>query len=398
MKAYKQFVLAAFNRKLLFLEGDTCWSYELKPDLPLEKSRPRKYFDADSDSDEDDEARGKTSEQPLQSNGNKTDKVHIVALEVHEAKSLLAVATSDKSLYLFEIGADGAGEEKLKFLSRRLVSRASSCMTFAASGDFLVVCDKGGDCYRYDCDDYKKPGRWLLGHMSQVLDVVVTGDEKLIITSDRDEKIRVTNHPDCHTIETFCLGHGEFVSQLAFLAKADKTYLLSLSGDKTLRFWDFTKGAELTKAELETPGYRMVTKSLDGENVVAAILCYEPTETAIVTVNVGSLKCDAVQTLSLPEGEVFSSMEFDENFNLFALVIAKESEKVSLRVYQFDKENCKFNEEKSNPKVSLFASRTEMDNLPYVDSVAFLFKKKFDNIKDYQERKRRRIEEGVKTK
>ncbi|XP_065094390.1 tRNA (guanine-N(7)-)-methyltransferase non-catalytic subunit wuho [Ochlerotatus camptorhynchus] len=401
IKVYKQFVITAFNRKLLFLDGDSCWSYEIKPDLPLEKCRPRKYFDADSDSDEDDDdAKQKSSEnQPeqQQSNGNQAEKVQIVALEVHETKSLLAVATSDKSLYLFEIDTNGAGGN-LKFLSRRLVSRASSCMCFAASGGFLIVCDKGGDCYRYDCDDCKKPGRWLLGHMSQVLDVAVTDDEKLIITCDRDEKIRVTNHPECHTIETFCLGHGEFVSQLTFLMKGEKSYLLSLSGDKTLRFWDYMNGKELAKTELDQPGNRIVTKSVNDGSVIAAILCYEPTKIAIMKLNAENLKCDSIQTLNLKQDEVFSSFAFDEKFNLLTLVIAKSTEKVSLRVYQFDKENCKFSEQSSSSMIDAFTSNTESDCLPYVDSVSFLFKKKFDNIKDYQERKRRRMEVGCKLK
>nr|XP_019562524.2 tRNA (guanine-N(7)-)-methyltransferase non-catalytic subunit wuho-like [Aedes albopictus] len=403
LKLFKQFVVTGFNRKVLFLTETTCWSYEIQPEiLPLEKCRPKKYFDADSDSDENS---AQQQQQPLKqaTNGSTTaDKVQIVALEVHEEKSLLAVATSDKSLYLFEILADGEGstEGMLKLLSRRMVSRTSSCMKFVTGGKFLVVCDKGGDCYRYDCegDDCKKPGRWLLGHMSQVLDVLVSADERFIITSDRDEKIRVTNHPDCHTIETFCLGHGEFVSQLEFVTTTDgKSCLLSLSGDKTLRLWDFATGKELAREDLERPGNRMVTKQLNDGSVLVAVLFYEPTEVAVLKINdVENLTCKITQTFKTDQQEVFSSFAFDEQNNLVALTIDKATEKVSLNLYEFEQENCKFSKQSSNSLLETFSTNTANDRIGYVDLVSFLFKKKFDNIKDYQERKRRRIEEGGK--
>lgn len=400
LKLFKHFVVAGFNKKLLFLNGASCWSYEIQPDLPLEKCRPKKYFDADSDSDEDSTQQ---QQQKQSSNGNNAvDKVQIVALEVHQEQSLLAVATSDKSLYLFEIDADGNGTEggMLKLLSRRMVSRTSSCMKFAPNGKFLVVCDKGGDCYRYDCDDAdcKKPGRWLLGHMSQVLDVLVTADEKMIITSDRDEKIRVTNHPDCHTIETFCLGHGEFVSQLEFMAdKKGKLHLLSLSGDKTLRLWDYATGKEVARKDLAHPGNRLAVKQLTDGSALVAVLFYEPTEIAILKLSdVDNFKCEMRQTLKTEQDGMFSSFTFDEQNNLLALVVDKSTEKVSLKMYEFEQENCKFNEQTSIALVDTFATNTADDKIPYVDSVSFLFKKKFDNLKDYQERKRRRIEEGGK--
>lgn len=399
LKLFKQFVVTGFNKKLLFLSETTCWSYEIQPDLPLEKCRPKKYFDADSDSDEE------STQQPQKppTNGNGTaDNVQIVALEVHEGKSLLAVATSDKSLFLFAIDPEGdeTNKDRLKLLSRRMVSRTSSCMKFAASGKFLVVCDKGGDCYRYDCDDddCKKPGRWLLGHMSQVLDVLVPDNERFIITSDRDEKIRVTNHPDCHSIETFCLGHGEFVSQLEFVtAKDGKSRLLSLSGDKTLRLWDYETGKEVARKELSHPGNRFAVKQLLDGTLLVAVLFYEPTEMAIYKLTeVESLTSETIQTLKTNQNEVFSSFAFDERNNLLSLVVDKVTEKISLKWYQFEQENCKFNDLTPNPLEKLFFDNTENDKISYVDSVSFLFKKKFDNLKDYQERKRRRIVEGGK--
>ena len=56
---------------------------------------------------------------------------------------------------------------------------------------------------------------------------VVSEDDKFIITSERDEKIRVSCFPNAYNIHSFCLGHTEFVSTMALLPS---NLLLSGSG------------------------------------------------------------------------------------------------------------------------------------------------------------------------
>lgn len=49
----------------------------------------------------------------------------------------------------------------------------------------------------------------IVGHVSMVTDMVLTLDEKYVITSDRDEHIRVSRYPNGYNIESYCMGHTE---------------------------------------------------------------------------------------------------------------------------------------------------------------------------------------------
>lgn len=40
-------------------------------------------------------------------------------------------------------------------------------------------------------------------------DILLSSDEKYVLTSDRDEKIRVTHYPKTYIIKNYCLGHKE---------------------------------------------------------------------------------------------------------------------------------------------------------------------------------------------
>lgn len=54
-------------------------------------------------------------------------------------------------------------------------------------------------------------GSLVLGHVSPVTNLILTHDERYIITADRDEHIRVSWYPQGYNIEMFCLGHKKYV-------------------------------------------------------------------------------------------------------------------------------------------------------------------------------------------
>ncbi|XP_065203322.1 tRNA (guanine-N(7)-)-methyltransferase non-catalytic subunit wuho [Planococcus citri] len=125
-------------------------------------------------------------------------------------------------------------------LVTKTLERSASKITFTPRDDAVVVADKTGDVYVYALSESTPKGTRILGHLSILLDVLVTPDSKYIITCDRDEKIRVSCYPNGYNIQCFCLGHTEFVTRITFSLNT----LVSCSGDGTVKYWSYLDGKE----------------------------------------------------------------------------------------------------------------------------------------------------------
>lgn len=66
-----------------------------------------------------------------------------------------------------------------------------------------------------------------------------------MITCDVANTIRVSHYPQIHQIQSQCLGHGAMITGIGQIS--DGHFLVSISGDKTIRLWNFMTGAELFK-------------------------------------------------------------------------------------------------------------------------------------------------------
>jgi tRNA (guanine-N(7)-)-methyltransferase subunit TRM82 len=108
--------------------------------------------------------------------------------------------------------------------------------------------------------------KMLLGHVSLATGLLfadVKSDDgttkQYIITSDRDEHIRVSRGPEqTYVIENFCFGHKEFVSSLCMVSP---DILVSGGGDDHLFVWDWLKGAARAKHNL-VPAMKKVLSKL----------------------------------------------------------------------------------------------------------------------------------------
>jgi len=156
-------------------------------------------------------------------------------------RKLIIFSDIFKNLVIYDLSKNSYLDKKIE-LPKRAVK-------FMSSKDevTLFIADKTGDVYTIDFNDANLEPKLLMGHLSTLLDISLTNDEKHIITCDRDEKIRISQYPKSYNIETYLLGHKEFVKQIQ-LIENDK--LLSSSGDLNLILWSFETSRPINKFDL----------------------------------------------------------------------------------------------------------------------------------------------------
>ncbi|KAI6122323.1 WD40-repeat-containing domain protein, partial [Pisolithus croceorrhizus] len=180
---------------------------------------------------------------------NKSGPIRCAAIS-HDNK-YLATAGDDKHLKVWDV-------ESLALMSLREMPKKSTGIEFSKDDDILVA-DKFGDVVRYtlrpdlsvtprmSVDDastsHENPsgGVLVLGHASVLTCCHLTPDQRFIVTSDRDEHIRVSWYPEGYVIESYCLGHEKYVSAIHIPPSAPAS-LISGGGDPDLKIWDWMTG------------------------------------------------------------------------------------------------------------------------------------------------------------
>ncbi|KAK7243006.1 hypothetical protein RIF29_37789 [Crotalaria pallida] len=197
--------------------------------------------------------------------------------------SVSGAAFHKDSIRAIRFGANGklfvsAGDDKtlniwspLSSSSWRCISTVSSekrisAVAISNDGSYVCFADKFGVVWVVDISGFdtnqplldKRPTPLLSHYCSIITSLEFSPDDRFILSADRDFKIRVTNFPKkplngAHEIQSFCLGHTEFVSCLAFFqAQKYPQRLLSGSGDSTVRLWVISSGALLDTCEVAT--------------------------------------------------------------------------------------------------------------------------------------------------
>lgn len=191
------------------------------------------------------EAKPKETETDDKSGGSEdkgNDK--ILASAISPSGKLFALTDDTKRLVLFQCDAS------CQCISTRWVVRRCTSLVFSQSEDVVLASDKSGDVYSFSVVEPHKTGELKLGHLSMLLAMTLSPDDKYIITADRDEKIRVSHLRSPYNIQSFCLGHLEFVS--ALLVPPDHSnWLLSGSGDGTMKLWEYESGNRLQSWDLK---------------------------------------------------------------------------------------------------------------------------------------------------
>lgn len=123
----------------------------------------------------------KKTQKPDQANGDDDSEItngqgdldHINNLEVYESDRLVAVTTIDKVLFLYRF--DGG---QFTLVRQVALVRCTSKIRFSPDGKQVLVADKTGDCYVCNWDEETPKVKWILGHCSLALDILMTRDSK----------------------------------------------------------------------------------------------------------------------------------------------------------------------------------------------------------------------------
>lgn len=369
-----ELLVAIRNTILVYRLKDATWeTFE----LPLEssdneKEQKKQKLPADNDIEP-------SSDHGIQNTALSRDRLY------------LAVSTRQKHLYMFKI--ESTFPLVLQLQAKTVLSRVSSRLRFSSNAPHsLLVADKTGDCYLWDTVELKL----VCGHLSMVTDIVDI--KEFVLTCDRDEKIKVTTSP--HNIHAYCVGHREYVSQIEPLPH-NPDVLCSVSGDKTLRFWDFEQGREIFKLPLPHPGLKMCCFA-GPEEGVSTIACTAVADPTCHFIQVYQVKGDSAGTglkmrssKQIPVNYPIKSIDHIGD-DILILYMDKDGTKptqlqFNYLAYQKDCRAYVAADTEAINKVlaAQFSAGLEEEDR---DELEGLVKKHYDNLADYLDRKKRRIQ------
>lgn len=200
----------------------------------------------------------------------------VASLWVREKNMIFyAVSRYDKSLSIYCVSNETLKQEDEKGENRNVIkvvptlehksnkricslSFASVPSSSKANGEMTVIIggDLNGDATAYPVatigESNSNVSRVLLSHTASMLTNIEIFDNgkqsTTILTSDRDEKVRVSSFTNTYHVEGYLLGHSNFVSDV----KIFKNYCLmgskcvTCGGDNTLRIFDYKSMKELS--------------------------------------------------------------------------------------------------------------------------------------------------------
>ncbi|XP_068631004.1 tRNA (guanine-N(7)-)-methyltransferase non-catalytic subunit wuho [Battus philenor] len=295
----------------------------------------------------------------------------------------------------------------LENTKKYILPRSASKIRFSVKCDQIFVADKTGDVLSYDITK-ESNGIKLLGHLSLLLNILQTDDCKFIISCDRDEKIKVSCYPNTYNIQTYCLGHTEFVNNLELLPHNVK-YLTSTSGDGTIKCWNYEVGKlcysidtflDINDESLKNNFAKVMVEEgveVNALPIVHYAISKVNESCSVIAVTVFSFKKILFYSLStdneLFEHKLLQSLDIDQfptsltlnGTSLFVYYDIKGT--VEIYKLQYEKANICFGLAES---IALQDSRKESSREESKD-IKLLYKRKFDNVQEYQERKKLRL-------
>jgi len=158
-------------------------------------------------------------------------------------------------------------------------------------------------------------------------------DGKYLITSDKDEHIRISHYPEVYDILCYCFGHTEFVSGLQFLPTQPEL-LISGGGDGSLRLWHWQTGKQVDSFQFEgtqettEDALTVIPLAVSTTHLVAVAIEGKP---ILQLFRVESSKLQKTETITLESPPLCAF--FDSNSRLW---VSSASATQLLKVFIFD--------------------------------------------------------------
>uniref|UniRef100_A0A8B9Q972 WD repeat domain 4 n=1 Tax=Apteryx owenii TaxID=8824 RepID=A0A8B9Q972_APTOW len=322
----------------------------------------------------------------------------ILAFAFSSSGNYFALTDDNKHLILFHT------KPSWECVSVRSVNRRCTALIITAAEDKILVADKSGDVYSYSITEPQTEGKLELGHLSLLLDVALSPDDRYILTADRDEKIRVSLAKAPHNIVSYCLGHKEFVSKI-FVIPDYPDLLLSASGDCTVRLWEYRSGKEVYCCHLSSVSEPEATKTDQKYTVSRIAYCCQGGYVAII--------CDCIPTVYIFQLDAIAQqlvyrqqislkhkgwdIAFEETGDFWIL---QEDSEAPLLLYRPDDGQWKpVTDDKGLQKMSkyLHDNWTVFEGFVGAEShYSSLYKASFDNMATYLQRKEERLQQQKK--
>lgn len=212
---------------------------------------------------------------------------------------LLGIGDKEKTILVID-------PESLEVVYKHTFPKRPS--SWSVCGENLVVSDKFGDVFSVKLntpltDAERKDMEPILGHVSMVLDVVATPDS--VLTSDRDEHVRISRYPNAFIIENFLLGSPAYIAHLQL---NDET-LVTAGGSGSVIAWNWKKGTELARTDIgehlalpDPQEVDVLGLTVSGNNVWAAV----EDDKRVVKLSLPNLDIETVYTLPQPANALAS--------------------------------------------------------------------------------------------
>ena len=170
----------------------------------------------------------------------------------------MCVTTTNKMVFVYDT-------KDRKMLVKAKLTKKVLSVTFA--GDFVLVGDKYGNVYVLKGNDDLE---LLLGHTaSPIMCMLHDSVNGLLLTGDREEKIRVSRFPTAAIIERFCFGHKSAITAMCSISDNS---MVSSSSDGSIIIWNHLQGRIVQRLSLEKDTFASKLSYSHSLRVLAALM------------------------------------------------------------------------------------------------------------------------------